>query len=247
MKIIVIGLVVIMATAIFALECRKFVCEKDVIQKGEVCALQTLDLVTLKKCDKGLVCPTPQNLEDDTACMDANDIKSVYPGEYCTNSTQCIYGTCDETTNKCVGLAEGAECKGDEQCNAGLYCKLDSEKKLSFCVNLMLANQACSATDKCTPGTFCHKGNCTLYAQLDNGADAAVPALCKSYYTKAGKCTDGPKLQSTKQCPEDGTCKYKNAAAEEFSEPCWCGRTSEGTGYCRPGKGDVLMEDVFFE
>eukprot|EP01022_Parablepharisma_sp_SALTPOND_P016478 TRINITY_DN241_c0_g1_i1.p1 TRINITY_DN241_c0_g1~~TRINITY_DN241_c0_g1_i1.p1 ORF type:complete len:468 (+),score=34.89 TRINITY_DN241_c0_g1_i1:878-2281(+) len=237
MKIIVIGLVVILAFTAKMLQCPKYICKKEEVEENKVCAVQTIESVMMRLCKSGEVCPTPAGLEEESLCTRKEDLKTALPGEYCDKDSQCIYGTCKGSV--CVSKGKGEACKHDEECNVGLYCSGE-------CTPVVSKGDNCTASTKCDPNTFCYEGVCTLYAQFENGANATIPAVCKSYYIQDGKCHPGPVLRyENNTCPTNNSCYY-TAGDKEIYEPCVCGKVSSGEGFCSPGKGEASLKDVSY-
>ncbi len=246
MKINVIGLVVIIAWTAFTLDCPVYKCETPTAKSGEICAAQSIDVVKMKVCEgEDLICPAPAGLDEESLCTPKKSAKILLPGEYCEESAQCLSGNCNKDTNLCVGHASNTACMADEDCDVGLYCKGAGHGE-GVCMPVAPKDANCTADTKCDPNTFCYKGKCTLLAQLDEDEEATVPAACKTYYIKGGKCKVGPVLDSeSKECPADNMCVYR-LGEEKVTEPCVCGKTETGKGLCRPGKGEASLEDVRF-
>lgn len=242
MKILVIGLIALIASYTSAITCPTYECAKD-METPKGCALETLESVKLRVCgeDKEF-CPirNPPLLDEEITCVPKETVAMLYPGEYCEKSGECLSNNC--VGNKCKGDAEEEKCTKDATCNAGLYCNG------THCVKTALPGASCLEGVRCDPRSICYNGNCTLFASLANNDASSIPALCKSYYVRNGKCAPGPKLakEFNKTCTGE-TCNYDIEGEKEPLEgPCVCGRSTQINGYCQPGKGDVSLEQVIF-
>eukprot|EP00826_Nyctotherus_ovalis_P066329 TRINITY_DN9795_c0_g1_i6.p1 TRINITY_DN9795_c0_g1~~TRINITY_DN9795_c0_g1_i6.p1 ORF type:complete len:244 (-),score=48.75 TRINITY_DN9795_c0_g1_i6:608-1339(-) len=214
--------------------CPKYVCS-DKLSASNACAKTdfTKDSVEifLRTCSNGHVCDvSPSNFET-TLCSPYYTITKLYPGEYCTNSTECYSSTCEN--NKCKGHKENEKCTTDFDCNPGLYC-LNTE-----CVKAV-ANDVCTKEQKCAANCVKNGDRCDLVGSVDNGKRSLVPGACRSLYIdEEGKCSEGPKLdpkQKNKANPE--YCSYTTGGKIKQEVPV-CGMNKDSHSYCNPGLGDV--------
>ena len=139
-------------------------------------------------------CTIPHEYGSDGYCED----KKRYPGEYCDSNNQCHEG------NKCKGYVcrgrkVGEFCNSHINCDVELYC---NNKRCTEPTNTCDKNKLCKSNE------VCDNGKCVVMAQLENGANAFVPAACKSYYLVGNKCHEGPKLNPNTNSKES-FCKYK--------------------------------------
>lgn len=173
-------------------------------------------------------------------CVDASSIKTLYPGEHCTKSSECLRGECDSKLSKCQASKLDGACASDIDCNPGLYC--DGEK----CQKLIELNQPCDDVKKCTVNAVCTKGECKRIGSLEENAETSNSAVCKTFYSYGGHCVKGPTLKkdgSSLVCPKSGKCTYQRGKDTE-ERPCECGFASGTNKFCRPGEGDLSMNDV---
>ena len=232
MKIIV-GLIVIIGAAVFASDCPIYNCTLDRVEKTAACAFKNITHVDMKLCKASdELCPAPTGLDEESLCTKKTLLKNLYPGEYCETVDQCLYGTCEK--NKCSGDPVNKACKHDTDCNVGLYCNGE------VCTALLPLNTDCTNGTRCDVGSFCYNGNCTLFAQLEDGTPATIPAACKSYYIVEGKCQTGPKWAKS---ANNSTCNY-TLGNNSFEEQPVCGKQSNGEPICTKGKGDTPLDDV---
>jgi hypothetical protein len=132
---------------------------------------------------------------------------TVYPGDYCTNSTQCFNNAAGAncSANKCVAaLKENDICPTSgsntdhRYCPVGTYCDPTAKK----CLAVKAFGQACADLVECLPGFACVATNgpkydnytCQKYFSLENGQSFSnkymnVPngdvigsnSMCKTY------------------------------------------------------------------
>ena len=234
MKLIAIGLVVIIASHVGALECLKYACASK-LNKPNMCASINSSLALLSPCsDDNTYCPISFNVEDEVFCSAKHKSAVLYPGEYCTTNEECLSKTC--TKNLCAGKAEAEACDSDADCNAGLGCVSN------VCAKLGGVGDECNDNKRCDASTVCHNGNCTRFGSIENGNAATIPAVCKSFFLKNGNCAAGYKRVGDDKCNND-VCNYTNQA-DSYLDSCACGRTSDSNAFCPPGKGDADYADV---
>ena len=234
MKIIALGLVVIIAAHVGAIECVKYECPSK-LDKPNMCANITATLTQLLPCSEdSTYCPISFNIEDEVFCKPKHKDAILYPGEYCIEKEECISGVC--TGKVCVGAKENEGCRSDNNCNAGLACINE------VCMKLVGVGEPCNATGRCDASTFCSNAICVRYGSIENGKPTTIPGLCKSFFLKDGVCVEGPKRVGDAKCINDA-CNY-TLGGGFYLESCVCGRTINADGFCSPGKGDVNLEDV---
>lgn len=236
MKFSVFGLIAVLAlhVTVSALTCPSYTC--DAALTNNVCAKKTQAEVRLKVCS-GVheYCPTSVGFDEEVTCK--NITKELLPGDYCTDGTQCLSGTCKE--NVCVGAGKEATCTSDENCTVGLHC---FESK---CADVVAIGGDCSAAKKCEPAAFCDPtGKCIARAQLLEGAATTSAEACITQHKNDTHCIAGPKyLNTSYDCPVYGMCNY-TYEGKLIQEGCVCGRNGKGTSYCRHGSGDISLDDV---
>lgn len=78
----------------------------------------------LQQCpDEKPSCPySTASWGTDAMCQPAPAANLTLPGEYCTNSTECLSGNCNATTGVCQGKSVTQTCASDEECDVGLFC-----------------------------------------------------------------------------------------------------------------------------
>lgn len=200
-------------------------------------------MYTLQVCNDSMVCDTSSS-DGTFTCLQSYVKPFRYPGEVCNASQDCFNGVCNETAHLCQGKPEASSCANDNECNPSLYC----DKTVNQCVKTIAPGQACNP-GKCDAFHVCSNNVCVLMGSLKNGVSATAPAACESFYVNTTNfCADGPTFVQSKsklpyQC--ETACEYKLESGSVF-EPCACGRDSNGTKFCNPGRGDLKMTDVSF-
>ena len=234
MKLIAIGLVVIIAAHVGALECLKYSCAEK-LDKPTMCASINSSLALLSPCSgDNTYCPISFNVEDEVFCLPKHKSAVLYPGEYCIAAEECFSNNC--TGHLCAGKLEADTCGSDIGCNAGLGCVN------TVCTKLGGVGDECNDNKRCDASTVCHNGNCTRFGSIENGNAATIPAVCKSFFLKSGNCVAGYKRVGDETCTNDA-CNYTNQA-DFYLDSCACGRTENINGFCPPGKGDADYTDV---
>ena len=221
------------------LGCDTFKCDNSL--GAETCLKRgTNGSYLLKSCSKGKSCQINENLNEGT-CVEY--IPSKYPGEYCTNNTECLSGNC--TSKKvCRGLNENLECDNDHKCDYGLYChRKDGKGK---CTAVIKHSKNCTLENRCDAGLVCNKGTCVVIGSIEEGKEANISSACKTFYSNGTHCIKGPILVgSSTNCSKD--CSYiVNATGKSFNKSCVCGMSENPKKYCSPGIGNLSIEGVLF-
>jgi len=209
----------------------------------------------LQPCkEKNQVCEITAIFGVPGTCTEYYSKPTLLPGEACTHEKQCISGICEQKNptdlNKvCIGYSIDKECLLDEECSEGLQCLN------KVCKPLQPKGDQCSLSNKCKVSLVCDQGICTEIGSKKVGEKAEVPAACSTFFVKDHQCANGPVLKHEEnseglRCPPSGECTYKFEEAKgeenEYKLPCSCGISEHNEGYCMPGRGDIVMDDVFF-
>jgi hypothetical protein len=247
MERLILILILCLAFNSLAQDCSRYV--KNEKLPKDVCLLKvemgTNTTFQLRECQEGKVCDILDEEDTESKCGNWYTTPIKFPGEYCRNHTECFSGVCLNST--CVGKNESGDCENDTICNPGLYCDVEAKK----CKKVRKINEACNEKMKCASYLVCDKAKCIVHASLDIDQEADHPSACKSYYVSKGKCKKGPTLKRAEgdpefgpiACPKIRECTYTFDGKEEF-EPCICGITENGTKFCPPGRGDIVLDDV---
>eukprot|EP00830_Metopus_es_P002234 TRINITY_DN119_c0_g1_i1.p1 TRINITY_DN119_c0_g1~~TRINITY_DN119_c0_g1_i1.p1 ORF type:complete len:429 (-),score=79.43 TRINITY_DN119_c0_g1_i1:6-1193(-) len=220
------------------------ICPSYVEEKGpmstEGCAIKVMEestiRVSIQACPEKKYCRVPKGYDEEGTCFTQLPVSGPYPGDYCTANSTCLSKNCVQ--NRCVGTPEGQPCKTHSDCNGGLYCNTTN-----YCAPTIKENGSCDDSKKCDAAAFCSNNTCERYGSLEEEKFAAIPSLCKSFYSVGGKCKSGPKLQGNTTCPETQKCQYKSKDEPAFTESCVCGYSKSGTPYCNQGRGDNDIAD----
>lgn len=79
----------------------------------------------VKACPKGQYCEEDLSVSYNV-CIERKSLLEI--GDKCITGNECITGQC--TNEKCVGIAEGSKCIKDSNCDKGLYCDTNLQKKV---------------------------------------------------------------------------------------------------------------------
>ena len=233
-----------------AQDCNRYICNNDL--REDLCMVKEVTgsniTYQLKECSEGRVCDLRED-DSEARCNNWYTTPLKYPGEYCRNNSECFSGECHANHSICVGRSESLNCESDDICNPGFYCDANTRK----CTSVKKINESCSQNEKCASYLICNKEKCIVHASLDENAIADHPHACKSYFVSNGICKNGSKLKRGENdpkfgpipCPETvGRCTYVLDGSEN-AEPCICGITNNTAKYCPPGRGDLILDDVF--
>lgn len=208
--------------------CLKYTCNSTVITEG-ACARQNPEGYNLTRCGYGYVCAPPLPLELETHCVKTSEYRSLFPGDHCESTAQCLYSAkC--IGNICKGKSVNATCKEDGECDIELYCDGVCKK----------VGDSCANGERCASNKVCHKGKCILLGELRDGELADVPEACASYYISKGRCAHGLRLLNPNDyaCPESEVCLYEYGNMKANSS-CICGLSEKEEAFCPPGVGDI--------
>ena len=209
---------------------------------------------SVNPCPEGQTC----TMSNGVGSCQPMGITYAWPGQKCSSSVPCKYGTCNGT---CQGKKSGETCAVDDECNPGLFCSLSGT-----CTTQLKANKdGCYGDFYCENNLGCNNdpetgaGECIPYLsysshnQLLQKCDT-INYLCSSTLcgTKDNQnyCTDPLKSQGslpqTCTSPDTLSClstsdKFFDTAVQ-LKEKCACGQSSTGAAYCPqfPGDADYL-------
>ena len=171
---------------------------------------------------------------------------SAYPGEACTQNSECITNLC--TSGACLGALRTAACTKTSDCQPGLWCAPSLT-----CQPLLPTSFNCTETSQCILGAVCDQGACTDILSLEDGAkvekcpETRVNLKCRSatcqnvggLFTEDLECVAAPESVHSNpyKCSSDAMCSgYQGTVA--VPGKCVCGYNAKGQSYCQGHTGD---------
>ena len=169
-----------------------------------------------------------------------------YPGEHCTENSQCIYNNiCDENTKRCTGKSVDTICSSNIECLSGLYC----DQKRHRCTQQKDLYGDCSSSYECSNNLLCHNSHCSdvLYKlPVGTKVESVDEDIPNDYYCLYGMSISGvcvefwyedPELnlkEEKVECKRNDLCHYIYNPIKfgTFTLPCQCGYNRKGNGYC---------------
>ena len=103
----------------------------------------------LTPCELGYYCPLFTNSSE----CEIPAPYSRYPGEFCNENSDCIYGYCT-SKNVCYAKAKGLSCTQSFQCNPGYSCVS------SVCTAQIAIGYSCQRTEDCVNNAYCEYSIC---------------------------------------------------------------------------------------
>ena len=208
----------------------------------------------LRPCPTGQFCNVHSTgyIGYNYTCTDIVPYIHAYNGEYCRDTSDCVYGNC--TDSICHGFQLNQTCSNSVYCDPGLHC-IDS-----VCTELLpvgstncfedydCENSACINYDK-----YGAHGTCVPYFSQNNGQNTTD---CNEYSLRSKKCESGTCEKDARQrpvcipafslqhspetsCNGDYDCSAYNANNEIIEQTCTCGRNPYGFSYCAVSMGDA--------
>eukprot|EP00826_Nyctotherus_ovalis_P007964 TRINITY_DN1205_c0_g2_i14.p1 TRINITY_DN1205_c0_g2~~TRINITY_DN1205_c0_g2_i14.p1 ORF type:complete len:365 (+),score=83.44 TRINITY_DN1205_c0_g2_i14:202-1296(+) len=235
MKSLVLLMAVVLALG--AKTCQKY--EKSDKLDVNVCVKNDSKTVFVRPCTDSKYCDFEKLDNNIGSCKDPPKRQI---SEYCTTSKDCFSGTCKDG-KFCKGKDENADCDTDKNdCDVGLYCA--KHDNITYkCEKAKEAGKDCMSDAECRVPNFCVNKKCAPPLSADVNQVVYDRRACKTYFMElkdtgnvcANSCKYGKtdnKVTTPPICRANGTCEYrKNGIDEELS--CDCGRTSNGTVYCK--------------
>eukprot|EP00826_Nyctotherus_ovalis_P026360 TRINITY_DN205_c0_g1_i1.p1 TRINITY_DN205_c0_g1~~TRINITY_DN205_c0_g1_i1.p1 ORF type:complete len:238 (-),score=47.32 TRINITY_DN205_c0_g1_i1:349-1062(-) len=233
MKFTAIAAFITLALAADTFTCNKYSCDAT-FKDPNACMKFDLNSASnqiyLKACPQDMVCDPALLKNDEALCAKSYSTPMYYPGEYCRSDSECFSRKC--VKDVCEGLSKGKACARHRECDKGLRCL---NKK---CEPTLEAKGKCTAAEECNVNLVCDNGECVKIGSKKVGDLASAPGACATFYTKAGRCEQAPKLKSS----SDTECVYTN----ESKDTPLCGMTATGKKFCNYAAGDVNIQDVLF-
>ncbi|OMJ69173.1 hypothetical protein SteCoe_33171 [Stentor coeruleus] len=202
-------------------------------------------------CTNGQVCHALVSAEATNSTCYTPPAAVRYPGDYCTESTQCSSGTC---TNKvCTGLSIGAKCTSLYSCNPGLYCDTAN----TVCVASVPQSGVCSSTVYCQANLTCNLGICVpFYSVALNGPVNPISGgygfstVCASGFAALDSKTGATICMTAPVSPSksvNAVCTPGNSCLDStgtYKKACTCG--TNGMAYCPTFEGDYASTKAIY-
>jgi hypothetical protein len=191
------------------------------------------------------------NMQVNSSCssITQESLRRSYPGEPCSDNSECEFGYC--LGSICFGLILNEDCESNLECNPGLRCKSGK------CTTLLHSGSPCESDYDCIPSLGCNNQKCTAYYSLPSGSSVSdcnngdmSSLFCSEsscHYdskSKQGTCIPAFKSISTNPiCSNSSQCigqTYHNENKYTKTSSCDCGMNEEGKLYCFPHDGDSV-------
>ncbi len=152
---------------------------------------------------------------------------------HCSSETTGDY---DDVTEDPDVQEEEAECDGDEDCDDGFDCTIDSCGVGGVC-NHTPIDSACPDGQECDPELGCIDPGCGSDGECSDDIDCTVD-ICGA----GGECTNTP---DDNLCPEDQVCSITTGCMEMCSVDADCdnGNFCDGKEECLPEFGCVPADE----
>lgn len=272
-------------------QCPSFVCkptaEKNCVEgNGLLAEDRTVNILPCKENTKCNYIPSNIFSNDNytAECVKSSAPMNVLPGENCNDTTECFSATihndegkeiqiqeCSKDRKVCVGAQENKWCKSNKSCEAGSFCKIDTEKQENNkCVKQLSEKSSCNNTEECSNNLLCFgedtKKTCTPVFSLPLGTKLVgiekiyANFACASGYSHNERCALKKYSKSKHdvykglvKCSYNSSCFYDIIYKEDGSEKeifeqinaCSCGYNAERQGYCPYSQHDEITESLF--
>jgi len=205
---------------------------------------------TLQTCSNDKLCDFDSDVYHGKC---SKDPPGRLPGEFCTDTKDCLNGKCEQKDGArdkmCKGLDEGKNCTLDEDCDPGLFCSKEEK-----CKSVVGDGKSCTEA-KCGPGLVCDGENCVNILSKKINHSSSVPAACETFYVFNKTCKEGPTLtkKNGEEANEKGpiechgtrtNCSYHVTNDGDIESECVCGMNGKNKSYCNPGIGEIDFDDV---
>lgn len=208
------------------------------------------DTYYARSCDIGKICtPKDKSLQSNYTCvLNPAPAAPAYPGEACSESSDCNTNNC--VNGICIGKQLNQPCESDGDCAPGLHCD-DVTKK---CIKLLGLQTACIRDAQCDYSYYCQikpgssAGQCAEYFDIsdDEEVDSCISPSEFDYKCKSGSCgavnngvykcySKYRRTYPTLDCTSDFDCIVPNTP---YTSTCNCGYSRTGTAYCKTLVGD---------
>lgn len=228
---------------ISANQCPIFTCDLGNVLPNNQCSKFTSpNEYLLRPCTQDLECPG--SLGTNSSCVSNQVITERFPGDICSLDLECLSGSCDQGI--CQGQSLNELCSIFNGCLPGYFCNS------GVCVGQIKIGGACKLEIDCVNNATCDMGICVEYWSLENGditgsvINGGFSFTCMSGFAESVgdkfNCAKAPVSTSLPLiCQNNTLCISKDG---KFSQPCQCGFTSNGNGYCPLFAGDPPVQNA---
>lgn len=197
----------------------------------------------LKPCKNTSMICNVHNKGSSKYCSMPEQLRDLYPGEYCISNSQCMSNACNHTSKICMGKNVGENCTSDSECDPKLYCSK------GLCKLAQKLGDECDQELKCEVNAACGNKICVRIGSLKPDDISLSSIACSSFVSEDNKCVKGYHLhregkESGLSCPTSGRCFYEREGKILFNSICTCGLSSGLNKYCKPGSADAKINDV---
>ena len=225
------------------LDCSIYKCAKP-DASSNVCIGEDSNIYYLSPCIDILnsYCPPEFDLINVTCTTPPSKSYTAYPGEKCSQNTDCLYGFCNQ--GFCYGQDFGGDCSSHGECNPGYRC----DPGLMKCIFLIdSTSNGCITDYDCAVDMGCDEGYCIKYYSVAsknwiNNCTNSISNICESGQCLYGLCIDPlTSYQKTPiQCGSEYDCMSLNLIDNGIKvySNCTCGFGNKGYSYCYLFPGD---------
>lgn len=207
----------------------------------------------VSSCDNGLHCEVPAAGQTGYCLSTQTSTEFAYPGEACSDTVICLYGTCNSEV--CEGYGENESCAKTQECDSGLSCQDEKCKSL-----LDIDEKGCYNDYDCVNNAGCStinddgSGKCIEYFSVASQSSVDVCFGNKNLLCESGSCSaygDGyvclPELKNSLSspytCDTDDYCYSETDAFTGVYLTGKCGCSLDGNSYCTLFPGDLEAND----
>jgi len=188
-------------------------------------------------------------------CDSKSKTKNRFPGEKCSNNTDCINGNCTNNVCQHVGLGEACDLLDfNKFCGIDSYCFLNTTLNNSSCVTQKGLNENCVFSHECKNNLACYNKTCSLEVGSKDETFEFDPKLfssdlinnqkfyCQSllYDEDKNRCYtytyNGTfnKTDGFYKCEinNGNECEYNTNLNGTLRKNCQCGFNANGNSYC---------------
>ena len=253
MRLIVFLLSVVLATA--APGCPKYLDGNSLDENICVEEEESGD-ISVRACTELQVCPVNE-LDLPNKCKTPPAVINLLAGELCKDDAECFSLKC--INYRCKGFELNEKCEELFECDNGLICGREKEGDAQLkCLPARKIGEECADSLDCIVPLRCVERECVKAGSQPIGSVVGDfnELACNSYYTRKNDkgdwvCAESPKLsgqtwplKEPPLCTTESPCKYSVYNNEDIKNGCKCGKTENGTSYCKAYPGDFNLTEV---